>query len=85
MPVDPDSLKKLEKMPFEECMKKLEEIVREMEPGNIPLEEMIAHFETGSAIASICHKKLNTLKQKIEMLQPGKTAVATEENSDSLL
>ena len=39
---------------------------------------MIAQFEEGSAIASICHKKLNSLKQKIEMLQPGRENAAPQ-------
>ena len=74
MPVDPEYLKALEKCRFEECLRKLDSIVREMESGNVPLEDMISKFEEGSAIASICHKKLNSLKQKIELLQPGREA-----------
>ena len=80
MPIDPEYLKSLEKCRFEECLNKLDSIVREMESGNVPLEDMISKFEEGSAIASICHKKLNSLKQKIEMLQPGReTSPATDE------
>ena len=76
MPVDPEYLKTLEKCRFEECLRKLDSIVREMESGNVPLENMISKFEEGSAIASICHKKLASLKQKIEMLQPGRETPA---------
>lgn len=72
MAVDPEYLKLLEKCRFEECLQKLDAIVREMESGNVPLEDMISKFEEGSAIASVCHKKLNSLKQKIELLQPGR-------------
>ena len=74
MAVDPEYLQKLEKCRFEECLRKLDTIVREMESGNVPLEDMISKFEEGSAIAAVCHKKLNSLKQKIEMLQPGREA-----------
>jgi len=76
MALDPEYLKSLEKCRFEECLRKLDAIVREMESGNVPLEDMIARFEEGSAIASICHRKLNSLKQKIEQLQPGKETAA---------
>ena len=75
MAVDPEYLQKLEKCRFEECLRKLDAIVREMESGNVPLEDMISKFEEGSAIAAVCHKKLNSLKQKIEMLQPGRDVI----------
>ncbi len=76
MALDPEYLKSLEKCRFEECLRKLDAIVREMESGNVPLEDMISKFEEGSAIASICHRKLDSLKQKIEMLQPGREMAA---------
>ena len=82
MTVDPDDLKTLENCKFEECLQKLENIVNEMESGNVPLEDLIAKFEEGTAIATVCHKKLALLKQKIEMLQAGRenAASATAEN-----
>ena len=73
MAVDPEYLKSLEKCRFEQCLQKLDALVREMESGQVPLEDMISKFEEGTAIAAICHRKLNSLKQKIEMLQPGRT------------
>ena len=77
MAVDPDYLKTLEKCKFEECLRKLEDIVHAMESGTVPLEDLIAKFEEGSAIAAICHKKLASLKQKIEILQAGKGNAAS--------
>lgn len=77
MALDKAQMEQLEKQPFEKCLEQLDSLVREMESGNVPLEEMISKFETGSAIAEICHKKLNCLKQKIEMMQSGKTDQAS--------
>ena len=82
MPVTPEYLKELEQCRFEECLRRLDAIVREMESGNVPLEDMISKFEEGSAIAPICHRKLNSLKQKIEMLQLGREATAATGESD---
>jgi exodeoxyribonuclease VII small subunit len=62
-----------EKLSFEQCLEQLDTLVREMESGTIPLEEMIVKFEEGTALAAACHKKLDSLKQKIEMLQSSKT------------
>ena len=40
MAVNPEYLKSLEKCKFEECLQKLDAIVREMESGNVPLEDI---------------------------------------------
>ena len=77
MSVDPEYLKTLEKCRFEDCLQKLEDIVHEMESGQVQLEDLITKFEEGTAIAAICHKKLSSLKQKIEMLQAGRGNTAS--------
>lgn len=59
----------LDKLSFEEALEKLEEIVNEMECGNIPLEKMISSFEKSSVLASACQSKLDALRTKIEILR----------------
>ena len=39
-----------------------------MESGDLPLEEMIKHFEEGSKLVTLCSKKLTEVEQKIEKL-----------------
>ena len=41
MPVDPKYIEELEKCRFEECLRRLDSIVREMESGNVPLENKL--------------------------------------------
>ncbi|MDD5622094.1 MAG: exodeoxyribonuclease VII small subunit [Actinomycetota bacterium] len=59
---------KIDKMSFEESIKKLEEIVRELEDENISLEESMEKFESGIKLSSNCLKKLNEAEGKIEEL-----------------
>ncbi len=59
---------KIDKMSFEESIKKLEEIVRELEDENISLEESMEKFELGIKLSSNCLKKLNEAEGKIEEL-----------------
>ncbi|HEY4695725.1 MAG TPA: exodeoxyribonuclease VII small subunit [Candidatus Hydromicrobium sp.] len=59
---------KIEKMSFEESIKKLEEIVKELEDENISLEESMEKFEMGIKLSSNCLKKLNEAEGKIEEL-----------------
>ncbi len=64
-----EKIREFENLTFEECMMRLDQIVKNMESGNVPLEQMIGNFEEGSALANICHQKLNSLKRKIDVLQ----------------
>ncbi len=45
---------------FEEALGELEEIIRNLEEGNVTLEESIKKYKTGIDLASQC---LNVLKQ----------------------
>ena len=53
---------------FEQSLARLEELVDEMEGGELGLEEMIRHFEEGSKLVGLCSEKLNEVEQKIEKL-----------------
>jgi exodeoxyribonuclease VII small subunit len=53
---------------FEQSLGRLEELVGEMEGGELSLEQMIGHFEEGSKLVDLCTKKLNEVEQKIEKL-----------------
>jgi exodeoxyribonuclease VII small subunit len=53
---------------FEQSLARLEQLVREMESGQLSLEKMMAHFEEGSALVKTCGDKLNEVEAKIEML-----------------
>ena len=59
---------KLAELPFEQALDKLEKLVEKMEEGNLPLDKMIDCFEQGTALASLCRKKLDNLEKKIELL-----------------
>jgi exodeoxyribonuclease VII small subunit len=53
---------------FEQSLERLEELVEQMESGELNLEDMIKHFEEGSKLVEVCTKKLNEVEQKIEKL-----------------
>ncbi len=53
---------------FETSLKKLEEVVRKLEGGNLPLDDSIKAFEEGVRHAAFCAKKLDEAEQKVEML-----------------
>lgn len=53
---------------FEGAMDRLEEIVRELEHGDVPLEKAIDLFQQGMKLSQLCGSKLTEVEQKIEMI-----------------
>lgn len=53
---------------FEESLKKLEEIVAQLERGDLPLEDSVRLFEDGTRLSAECRKQLEEAEGKVEML-----------------
>jgi exodeoxyribonuclease VII small subunit len=58
----------MSKITFEQSMKKLEQIVHDLESGDLPLEEAIKKFEEGVALSKQCSEKLDETEKKITLL-----------------
>ncbi len=56
------------KKTFEQSMKQLERIVRELEAGDLPLEKAIQKFEEGIQLSKQCTDMLDKTEQKISIL-----------------
>ena len=56
-------------LPFEEALKKLENIVEAMESEDLPLETLLARYEEGTKLARICQAKLAEAELKIQQLE----------------
>ncbi len=56
------------KMTFEEAVKRLEEIVRELEDGRLPLEKSLDLFSEGISISKFCQASLEEAEQRILVL-----------------
>ncbi|MFQ5825071.1 MAG: exodeoxyribonuclease VII small subunit [bacterium] len=56
------------KKTFESAMKRLEEIVSELEKGTLPLEKSLKYFEEGVELTKFCASKLNEAEKKIKLL-----------------
>ena len=56
---------------FEDALKRLEEIVRELEKGEIGIEEALKLFEEGTNLSKLCAKKLSNVEKRVEILKKG--------------
>jgi exodeoxyribonuclease VII small subunit len=53
---------------FEASLARLEEIVRSLEGGELPLEQSLKLFEEGIKLARICNVRLEEAERKVEVL-----------------
>ncbi len=57
------------KMTFEQALTRLEEIVGQLESGEISLEDSIKSFEEGKELVKLCLSKLEQAEKKIQQLE----------------
>jgi exodeoxyribonuclease VII small subunit len=59
---------------FEENFTRLEQIVRQMERGSVPLSDALKLFEEGIALVRKCSQQLSQAEQRVYILQQGDSA-----------
>ena len=60
--------KNSQKQSFEESLRRLEEIVSQLEQGEIPLEDSMKIYEEGLALSKACIEKLTQAELKLKKL-----------------
>ena len=63
-------MKAIEELTFEEAFAELEETVRKLETGGLSLEESLALYERGQALAGHCGRQLDEAELKVRQLAP---------------
>jgi exodeoxyribonuclease VII small subunit len=53
---------------FEDALRGLEEIVRKLESGEVPLDETITLYERGDALRKHCQARLDAAQARIEKI-----------------
>ncbi len=70
------------KATIEELVARLEEITGEMENPDTGIDQSIKLYQEGLAIADECRKRLQSAKQKIEIIKPDNPDRQTENKTD---
>ena len=65
---------------FEENMLRLEQIVRAMERGDVPLEESLKLFREGTALVEVCGKLLDEAELEVKKIAPASDGTPIEED-----
>ena len=56
---------------FEDALSRLDEIVRHLEKGDLPLNDSLSLYEEGTGLISTCSKMLDDAEQKVVKLKKG--------------
>ena len=58
----------MKELSFEEALKRLEKIADELEKENVSLDVSLKNYEEGMKLISVCNKKLEEAKKKVDIL-----------------
>lgn len=56
---------------FEESLKRLEDIVKQLEQGDLTLDASLKLFEDGIKLSRLCSRQLEEAERRVEMLLQG--------------
>jgi len=67
-------------MTFEEALRALEDVVKRLESGDVPLDDSINLYEQGEKLRQHCQARLDSAQARIEKIVqgPGGKAIGTE-------
>lgn len=67
----------IEGLTFEEALRALEGVVRQLESGEVPLDKSIELYERGEALRKVCQARLDAAQARIEKIVAGADGRAT--------
>ncbi|GGC19808.1 exodeoxyribonuclease 7 small subunit [Novosphingobium marinum] len=59
------------KMSFEDALRALETVVRDLESGDVPLDDSISLYERGEKLRKHCQARLDAAQARIEKIVAG--------------
>ncbi len=68
---------------FEQKLKEVREILRELETGNLSLDESVKKFEKGIRLVKECYESLEEVKRKIMLLVEESEGVVIKKTFDA--
>ena len=66
-----DSTADIASLSFEDALRALEDVVRALESGDVPLDDSITLYERGEALRRHCQARLDAAQARIEKIVAG--------------
>ncbi len=64
---------------FEQSLARLEQIVKELESGNVPLEDLMKLYDEGTSLVKFCSEKISAAEQQVRKVQMKNGTITEEE------
>ncbi|SEA89175.1 exodeoxyribonuclease VII small subunit [Variovorax sp. YR216] len=64
---------------YEAGLQELEQLVNELESGQLPLDQLLGSYQRGAALLAFCRDKLQAVEDQIKLLDAGSLKVWTAE------
>ena len=72
MPKTPSAQPAAELPPtYEAALQELEQLVAQLESGQMPLDQLLAGYQRGAALLALCKDKLQAVEDQIKVLDGG--------------
>ena len=68
---------------FEQNLKRLEEVVKQLEASDLPLEDALKLFESGMGLSAVCDQQLSAAEHRVEILMSRPSGVVPEPFADA--
>jgi exodeoxyribonuclease VII small subunit len=69
-----------DQLDFEQAFEELQALVRQLEQGELPLEDSLRLFERGQALAARCNQLLDEAQLRLRKLAPDESSGYLEED-----
>lgn len=56
---------------YGEAVAQLERIIDELESGQLPLEDLLSHYQHGAALLAHCRERLQAVEEQVKRLDDG--------------
>ncbi|MBQ3934510.1 MAG: exodeoxyribonuclease VII small subunit [Clostridia bacterium] len=66
-------------MTFEAALARLDQIVRQLESNNVPLDDLMKLYDEGNEMIRFCNKKLEDASSKVKLVKEQNGVPVTED------
>lgn len=56
---------------YESALTELEQLVNQLDAGQLPLEQMLSRYQRGAELLAYCRQRLEAVEQQIQVLDDG--------------
>jgi len=56
---------------YEEALQELEQLLAKLESGQLPLDQLLTHYQRGASLLAFCRERLTAIEKQISVLDEG--------------